>query len=273
MDRNGMFNNVQRIAYDQVDRARMGEPVYEKTFSDESRVVVTKAAMKDQEGNETSMYEYMIYYPFKKLPYCYIESPELFTDFEKTTSVEGNALPYSGPQSVLVRNLTGIFREYVHTDMNNGNIHTYTVYMKAKPTDKVKWGAGYTQYMHKTDPVPLALVNFTDHDIVRTAGLYTHSFGGEERIVADLFHINPDGSLDIEGKIKEVEGQIQAMGALGEIQALNEQEREEKARDTVRERMDNFGKIPALASSIITGGIPVQDNSTATQGRPIEDPE
>lgn len=251
MDRNGMFNNVQRIAYDQVDRARMGEPVYEKTFSDESRVVVTKAAMKDQEGKETSMYEYMIYYPFKKSPYCYIESPELFTDFEKTTSVEGNALPYSGPQSVLVRNLTGIFREYVHTDMNNGNIHTYTVYMKAKPTDKIKWGAGYTQYMHKTDPVPLVLVNFTDHDIVRTAGLYTHSFEGEERIVADLFHINLDGSLDIEGKIKEVNSQMQAMGALGEMKAVTEEERKKMAEAIVKERMKNLGNLPTLAANIL----------------------
>ena len=253
MDRNGMLNNVQRIAYDQVDRARMGEPVYEKTFSDESRVVVTKAAMKDQEGNETSMYEYMIYYPFKKSPYCYIESQELFTDFEKNTSVEGNALPYSGPQSTLVRNLTGIFREYVHTDMNNGNIHTYTVYIKAKPTDKVKWGAGYTQYMHKTDPVPLVLVNFTDHDIVRTAGLYTHSFEGEERIVADLFHINPDGSLDIEGKVKEVNSQMQAMGALGEMKALTEEERNKMAEAIVKKRMDDFGNIPALATNLLLG--------------------
>ena len=273
MDRNEIFTRVQGVAYDQVERARRGEPVCDVTTSDGARVVVTKSMMKDQKGNDSSMYEYMIYYPYKSSPYCYIESPELFTDFEKTTSVEGNALPYSGPQSVLVRNLTGVFKEYVHTDMNNGNFHTYTVYIKAKPTDKVKWGAGYTQYMHKTDPVPLVLVDFVDHDIVRTAGLYTSSFGGEERIVADLFHIKPDGSLDIEGKVKEVEGQIEAMGALGEIPILSRGKTKEMARETVKERMDNFGKIPALASSIITGGIPVQDNSTATQGRPIEDPE
>ena len=47
MDRNGMFNNVQRIDYDQVDRACIEETVYEKTFSDESRVVVTEDDMRD----------------------------------------------------------------------------------------------------------------------------------------------------------------------------------------------------------------------------------
>ena len=198
MDRNEMFQRVKDVAYDQIDRARAGEKVYDVTNSHGDRVVITKANMKDQNGNETSMYEYMIYYPFQTLPYCYIESPELFTDFEKTTSVEGNDLPYGGaPQSVLVRNLTGVFREYVHTDMNNGNYHTYTVFIKAKPEDKIKWGAAYPQYMYRTDPVPLVLVDFVEHNIVRTAGVYTHPFEGEERIVADLFHINDDGSIDI----------------------------------------------------------------------------
>ena len=60
---------------------------------------------------------------------------------------------------------------------------------------------------------------------------------------------------------------------MGEIPTLSRGKTKEMARETVKERMDNFGKIPALASSIKTGGIPVQDNSTSTQGRPIEDPE
>ena len=63
------------------------------------------------------------------------------------------------------------------------------------------------------------------------------------------------------------------MGVLGELPTLNKKQIKEIARDTVNERMYNFGKLPALASSIMTSGIPVQDNSTTTQGRPIEEPQ
>ncbi len=242
MERSEMLDSARERIGRQIERTESGEVVCEKTSSEGEKVIVTKTMARDENGNDTPVYGYRIFRPYMDKPFCYIESTELFTDFEKKTSVEGNPLPYTGYQSVIIRNLTGTFSEYVH----DRNFDMYNVYFKSRPSDKVKMTSSVHGFMDETDPVQLIFIDFMSGEIYVAAGAHTNR---EQKVSIDHGGIKPDGSIDVDKMVKEVVSEMQAEEFLtGETRVLSRRQKEEKAKKIVEERMKAFEPFKKLMS-------------------------
>ena len=253
MNKSEMLGNAKDRIRKQVERIKAGEVVCEKTSPEGDKVVVTKTTARDENGNDMPVYGYMIYYPYTDEPFCYIESTELFTDFEKKTSIEGNALPYTGYQSVITRNLTGTFSEYVH----DRNFDMYNVYFKNKPSDKVKMTSSVHGFMDKTDPVQLIHIDFMTGEIYRAAGVHTNR---ENKVSVDYGGIKTDGTLDVEEMVHNIADEMQAEAFLtGDGNGLSRKQREEKAREVVKSRIEAFNDMRKLMGSTEVIGIEEDD--------------
>lgn len=229
-----LIENARISVQNQKDRIENGEVIIEHGNERDGKVIVTKNVLLDENKNEVFYYGYMIFDPYADKPFCYIESTELFTDFEKTTSLEGNALPYSGYQSVITRNLSGVFTEYV----KNFNFDMYNVYFKSDSNSPQKLTSSVHGFMHKTDPVQLLFIDFNSRDISTVAGVHINNEG---KVSVDRGNINEDGQIDVEEMINGVLDEIN-MEALftGEFGNLSLARRREKAEEIVKDRMNNL---------------------------------
>ena len=240
MNKEDMLLNARINVNSQIERIKSGEKIIEDTDNDNNRVVVTKNTVKDIEGNDVTIYGYIVSRNIldEYIPFCYFESTVLFTEFKKNTSYEGIPTIYTDAKGIIERNLTGRFTEYVK---QGSNWDMYNVFYKNPDQNGVRITSSVHGFQDATDPVQLAYIDFINEEIYIAAGAYAK---GDKTISIDHGGIKKDGTVDYEQMYGWLLDEILVENAFSDkFKNLTIEEKKELAHTTIQQRQSFLSQI------------------------------
>ena len=247
---------MQQYADEMEKRILEGEVIRDFVNDEGERIVVTKTS--------NGMYGYAVYDKGSDTPHYYVEGSTLLEDLNKKTDYSGKGLRYEGAKSMIQRNMTGLFYEYI----KDPGFEALYVSIQCPPTSTIQIGQIYAGY-NSQDPVALMSASFYDRKFYYAEVAEIIMEEDKPLIRVGMGTLHDDGTPAIEETIQnyfEAERYKKAFGG----PYMNESETASKTEQCARNAQSIFyGMYQELGLPILEEVKPNSLISDGLQGKPV----